>query len=105
MGKQERQQQDGSNALPSLNEPQKLVEIIKILSSSLVELLNPKGNVEIEIPPSLHAQLLVQLVNPIEHGSKGAGSSTTKALVKSKSQKTSKTKHPNPLCTLEQKQL
>ena len=55
MGKQEGQQHDGTNALPSLSEPQKSVETIQIPSSLLAQLLNPKQNAQLQIPPSLHA--------------------------------------------------
>lgn len=95
MGKQEGQQHDGTNALPRLSESQKSVETIQIPSSLLAQLLNPKRNAQLQIPPSLHAQLIAQLMNTIEHGSEGANSGTPESLEKSKSQKASKTKHPN----------
>lgn len=53
MGRQEGQQHDGTNALPSLSEPPKLVDTIQIPSSLLAQLLNPKRNAHIQIPPSL----------------------------------------------------
>lgn len=95
MGKQEGQQHDGTNALPSLSGPQKSLETIQFSSSLLAQLLNPQSLAQLKIPPSLHAQLLAQLVNPIEAGSEGAKSGPSGSLEKPKSQKASKAKHPN----------
>ena len=71
MGEQDKHHHEGLNTLPCVREYQKLGKTIQIPSSLLAQLLNTNGNAQIQFPSSLHAQFIAQLVNPIEHRSKG----------------------------------
>lgn len=93
MTQKEGHQHEGLNNIPSSSHPPNVDDTIQITSSILAQLLNPNGNAQLQIPSSLHAQLIAQLVNPIDSKSKGEDSGTAYSLEKSKSQRVAKCKN------------